>query len=261
MNESSIRFQAEVQQKMTQYFDQSEIQTMAFMLGVDYDSLRGATKPTKVSSLLAYISRTGRLPELLAYAGKERPNVTWPEIPADFELPQGPAGSEIDGATIYHIGTLNTQGGAFISRSAVSGSDFSNAKAIQGDTVEGDKHVLSGNFTNSAINIDARLDHVTQTIQAMPNATPDQKDRLVQLVDALKAALAALPETRSQDVLSITKRVEALATEAGSELPDPEYINDLAESLKRAAERIAVAAPIVAAIINSIIELVNVIAV
>lgn len=260
MNDSSIRFQAEVQQKMTQYFDQSEIETLAFRLGVDYDSLRGGTKPTKVNSLLSHIGRTGRLSELLAYAGKERPNVAWPEVPPDFELPQGVAGSESDGATVYHIGMLNTQGGAFISNSAVSGSDLSNAKSIQGDALAGDKHVLAGNFSNAAININSRLDNVSQTIQAMPNATPDQKARLVQLIDALKSALAMLPETREKDVLSITKRVEALAQEAGSELPDPEYINDLAESLKRAAEKIAIAAPIVAALINSIVELVNAIA-
>jgi hypothetical protein len=261
MNESSIQFQAEVQQKLTQYFDKSEIETMAFMLGVDYDSLRGGTKPTKVNALLAHMSRTGRLPDLLTYASKERPNAIWPAIPADFELPQGSAGSESDGVTVFQIGSLNTQGGAFIAGSAINGSDLSNSKSIQGDQVDGNKHVLSGTFTNSAINIESKLDDVTQTIQAMPNATPDQKDRLVQLIDALKTALAGLPATRAQDVLNITKRVEALASEAGSDLPDPEYINDLAESLKRAAEKVAIAAPIVAAIINSIIELVNAIAV
>lgn len=261
MNQPSRAFLADMQSKLCTYFDGDEIQTMSFVLGVDYDTLRGATKPTKVNSLLTHVGRLGRLPELLTYADMNRNNVDWPDLPADFELPQGVAGSETDGATVYHIGTLNTQGGAFVSATSVSGSDFSNAKTIQGDAIAGSKNTLSGNFSNTMVNIDSRLDRVTQTIQAMPNAAPEQKSRLLDLVGQLRQALATLPAGQAQDAVSITKRVEALAQEASSDLPDPEYINDLAESLKRAAEKVAIAAPIVAAIINSIIELVNAFAV
>jgi hypothetical protein len=257
MNQHSIQFQADMHQKLTRYFDLTEIETMAFMLGVDFDSLRGRTKPTKVNSLFSHLAMIGRLPELLAYAREQRPNVAWPDLPGDFELPQGPAGSELDGATIYQIGTLTTQGGAFIGGGTINGSDFSNAKTVQGDEIAGNKNVLSGNFTNTLINIDSRLDRVTQTIQATPAIPPDQKFRLVQLIGELKQVLAGVPPDQAQEALNLTKRVEALAEETGSDQPDPEYINELAESLRRAAMKIAAVAPLAASIVNSIIELVS----
>jgi hypothetical protein len=258
MNVASREFLAEMQNKLNTYFDGEEIETLSFVLGVDYDSLRGGTKPTKVNALLAHLGRTGRLPDLLAYVEKERHNVAWPDIPNEFELPQGAAGSESDGATIFQIGTLNTNGGAFVGGGVSTSGDFvGRDKNVQGDEIAGSHYVMSGDFRGAMINIQSRLDNVTQTIQAMPSADPGQKARLLHLVNELKSALASVPEAQAQDAFNLAKRVEALTEEAGSEMPDPEYVQDLAESLRRAAGKLATAAPMVASIIISIIELVN----
>ncbi|MFO7664420.1 MAG: hypothetical protein R6X18_17760 [Chloroflexota bacterium] len=258
MNEDSREFLAEMQNKLSTYFDGEEIETLSFVMGVDYDSLRGGTKPTKVNALLAYLGRTGRLPDLLTYVEKERHNVAWPAIPSEFELPQGVAGSESDGATIFQIGTLNTNGGAFVSGGVTTAGDFvGRDKNVQGDEINGNQYVMSGDFRGAMINIQSRLDNVTQTIQTMPSADPGQKAQLLHLVNELKSALATVPESKAQDALNLTKRVEALTEEAASDLPDPEYVQDLIESLRRAAGKVSTTAPMVASIIISIIELVN----
>ena len=61
MNEESRVFLAELQKNLTDYFSLEEIETLAFIMGVDYDSLRGATKPTKVNSLIMALSRQGQI--------------------------------------------------------------------------------------------------------------------------------------------------------------------------------------------------------
>ena len=169
MNEASREFLAEMQSKLSQYFSGEEIETLAFILGVDYDSLRGGTKPTKVNALIADIARNGRLENLLREARKQRANVVWPAVPADFTLPQGASGSESDGATIYQIGSLNTGGGAFIGGGVTAGGSVNAGHtAVAGDEIKGSKYVMSGDFRGAILNIESRLDNVTQSLQAAP---------------------------------------------------------------------------------------------
>jgi hypothetical protein len=56
-------------------FDQEELRTLCFRLGVDYDSLRGEGKAAKARELALYMSRTGGLARLRAAIQAERPGV------------------------------------------------------------------------------------------------------------------------------------------------------------------------------------------
>lgn len=257
MNEASRQFLADLQGKLTQYFSGEEIETLAFILGVDYDSLRGGTKPTKVNSLIYDLARNGRVEQLLAEARRQRGNVTWPDVPADFELPQGAGGSEADGATIYHIGAVNTGGGAFIGGGVSAAGDVNaGAKNVAGDEIRGSKYVLSGDFRGAMLNIESRLDNVTQTIGAMPNAAPDQKEQLAQLVSELKRVLGQIPPQQTADAETLVRRVAALAEEASAPQPDEEAVRELGEIVRRAAGKLAASVPTVMTLVASIIELV-----
>ena len=86
---------------------------------------------------------------------------------------------------------------------------------------------------------------------------PDQRQELARLVGELKTALAAVPPEQAQDAATVAKRVEALAEEAGSASPDAEYVSDLGASLKRAAGKLATAAPRAAGLVAAIVKLVS----
>ena len=257
MNEASRQFMAEMQDKLTQYFSGEEIETLAFVLGVDYDSLRGGTKPTKVNSLLAFVARNGRLVALLAEARRQRVNVVWPDVPADFQLPQGAGGSETDGATIYNIAALNTGGGAFVGGNVSATGDVNaGAKSVAGDEIKGSKYVLSGDFRGAMLNIESRLDNVTQTIGALPTVRPDQKEQLVQLVAELKRVLNQIAPQQAPEAETLVRRIDALAEEAAAANPDREAVGELGDIVKRAAARLASTVPTVMTLVASIIELV-----
>ena len=256
MNEESRLFLADVQSKLNTYFSGEEIETLAFVLGIDYDALRGGTKPTKVNALILDAARKGQIAQLLAWARRERTNVTWPDAPAKLELPAG--ATDEGGATVYQIGTLNTGGGGFFAAPVSAGGDVqAGRKDVGGDEIKGSKYVMSGDFRGAVLNIESRLDNVTQTLGALPNAAPDQRQELARLVGELKAALAQVPPEAVGDATNLTKRVEALAEEAAGDAPDPEYVRDLGESLKRAAGKLPGIATLVAAIVELVAAIVG----
>ncbi|MCB8943613.1 MAG: NACHT domain-containing protein [Ardenticatenaceae bacterium] len=71
----------QLRQILLDYFDQEELITLCFDLGVDYESLPGAGKANKARDLVAYLQRHGRLPQLLTLGQQERPHVQWPSLP------------------------------------------------------------------------------------------------------------------------------------------------------------------------------------
>ncbi len=64
------------------HFNESELRTLCFDLGVDYDNLLHATKADAARELVSYLERRDRLPELVAVGQKLRPDVSWGEVPA-----------------------------------------------------------------------------------------------------------------------------------------------------------------------------------
>ncbi len=242
MNETSRLWWEDMRGKMNQYFSGDDVESLAFVLGVDYDSLQGGAKPTKINALLLEMGRRGQLALLLAQARKERGHVSWPDLPADFELPQ--AAAESGGATVYNIQSLNTGGGGFFGGAVSAGGDIqAGRKDVRGDEVKGNKYVMSGDFRNAILNIESRLDNVTQTLGAMPNAQPDQRAQLARLVGELKAALMNVPEASVADATTVVKRAETFVEEATAAAPDRDLVAELGASLTRSAGKVATAVP------------------
>ncbi len=257
MNEESRLFLADVQAKLNTYFSGEEIETLAFVLGIDYDALRGGTKPTKINSLIMDAARKGQLAPLLAHARGERPNVTWPDAPARLELPAR-ARPRRAGRPSSRSALNTGGGGGFFAGPVSAGGDVqAGRKDVGGDEIKGSKYVLSGDFRGAILNIESRLDNVVQTLGALLNAAPDQRQELARLVGELKAALAAAPPQAVPDATNLTKRVEALAEEAAGDAPDPELVRDLGESLKRAASKLPGVATLVAAIVELVAAIVG----
>ncbi|MCA9873496.1 MAG: CHAT domain-containing protein [Anaerolineales bacterium] len=82
--EASVTDQAyltQIYELLMAHFDEAELQTLCFYLGIDYESLVGAAKPGKTRALVQYCDRAGRLADLREKVKGERPFVEWPELP------------------------------------------------------------------------------------------------------------------------------------------------------------------------------------
>ena len=78
-----------IRQLIIDHFDESELRTLCFDLGIDYESLPGRGKAEKARELIAYCLRTNELEDLLQACEKARPKVAWPQI-TDNELYHSP---------------------------------------------------------------------------------------------------------------------------------------------------------------------------
>jgi len=86
-------------------FNEGELNTLCFDLGVDYDNLSGQRQADKARELVSYLERRNRIPELVKVGERVRPDISWvdaskapPAIPEDItdeppseELPAPPA--------------------------------------------------------------------------------------------------------------------------------------------------------------------------
>jgi hypothetical protein len=67
-------------QKMALKFDDRELKTAVFNLGIDYEELEGKTKTEKIQSLIGFCERRDILSKLVAMCKRERPQVEWPQL-------------------------------------------------------------------------------------------------------------------------------------------------------------------------------------
>jgi hypothetical protein len=94
----------ELHQRLNHYFSLEEIRTLCLQLNVDYESVAGEEKSSRIRELLLALARLGRLPELLTLVQQERPLVEWPPLPDDFYRPDSlPTGSKVVPANQYDV--------------------------------------------------------------------------------------------------------------------------------------------------------------
>lgn len=254
MNEASRLYLVDLQRKIYTLYDAEELQTLCFMLGVDYDSLRGGAKQTKVNSLIMRMARTGRLEDLVAQASQDRTHVEWYDPPENLELPEiTEYGSTV--ANYY----VNTGGGAFVQGSVATGGGVFTGRdyVVSGDAIGGDAYELSGDFRGAVVNIDSRIEHAVQSVAAMPHGSPEEKERLAGLLQELRQVLAQAPPEQAADADAIARRVEVLAEEAENQNPDRDLIDQIGESVRRVAGKLAPNLPRLLPLLGAIFELVR----
>jgi tetratricopeptide (TPR) repeat protein/LysM repeat protein len=84
MEEYDRQALAQLRRTLTDYFNEDELRTLCFDLGVDYESLSGEGKASKTRELIVHLERHNRIGELLKLVAELRPNVYW-GIPAASE--------------------------------------------------------------------------------------------------------------------------------------------------------------------------------
>ncbi len=93
------------------------------------------------------------------------------------------------------------------------------------------------------VNIKARLDHVTQTVQQANGWSDERRDDLNKLLAELQTVLKGVAEKRPADAERVVKSAELVVDEATKEKPDQSFLAITAEGLKQAAKAVADIAP------------------
>ena len=145
MTTSSAAYLTELHQLLNQHFNLAEIEDLCLRLHIDYESVPGDEKPSRIRALLLGLGRHGRLPDLIALAQKLRPRVDWPPLPDGFELPESLAGETAVPTNQYHIYDDNIQGDKF------TGDKIGRDKNIVGD-ISGPAVVAVGGRAQATIN-------------------------------------------------------------------------------------------------------------
>jgi hypothetical protein len=95
------------------------------------------------------------------------------------------------------------------------------------------------------VNIQSRLDHVTQTVQQLQGWPDARKEELAGLLAELTQTLKDVADKRPDDAERVAKTAELVVAEATKAKPDKGFLSITSEGLKKAAEAVADIAPTV----------------
>ncbi len=199
MATESAQYLATLHKNINERFNFSEVKTLCFNLGVDYENIPGNNRSAFVRNLILSMARQNRLQELVDAVRIERDFVDWQNVPTNFELPNSIAQEDIRQVVNYNVyqgdvihgnvdkstKTYNQQGQT-VHGPQINASGDANigqiGDLVQGDKVGGDKiggdKISVGNITNAdgiAIGGGASANVEKKTVQSTPTPKPSDK--------------------------------------------------------------------------------------
>ncbi len=182
-----------------------------------------------------------------------------PEADSRSDPPSLAATPPAGGGPVFNIGALHAGSVNLGGTQTLTGpmtvdmSDRNVNVGAGGAYVAGDQMNFSGNFQGAILNIKSQLSNVTQNIGALPNVAQADKDELIRLVNALKTQLEQTPPDKTAEAETLAKRTDKLVKELEEPQPDREMVETMGNSLKKAAENLAGALPVVLPIATQIV--------
>ncbi|MBK8903654.1 MAG: hypothetical protein IPM53_20900 [Anaerolineaceae bacterium] len=146
MTNNSTTYLVQLHRLLNDHFNVAELQDLCFRLHIDYESIPGNEKSSRVSALLLRFARSRQLPKLITLVQLLRPHVNWPMMPDDFQLPES-----------LHPNSFGTP---------------TNQYHVYGDIVHGDKIVNEGLTTDGAADLPRRKHSVPWQHLLMPKIHP-----------------------------------------------------------------------------------------
>lgn len=107
------------------------------------------------------------------------------------------------------------------------------------------------------VNIQSRLEHVTQTVQQLQGWPEARKEELADLLAELTKSLKSVADTRPDDAERVAKTAELVVAEAMKGKPDKGFLSISTAGLKMAAEAVADIAPSVLAVAGKVAAFVS----
>ena len=109
MSASSVTYLTQLHQLLSTHFNLAEFQDLCLKLNVDFETIPGVEKSSRMREFLLAFGRNGRLPEFVALVQTLRQHLQWPPIPDTFQLPESLTSADItpDGErNIQYIGDI-----------------------------------------------------------------------------------------------------------------------------------------------------------
>ena len=111
VSSSPTEWRTQLRENLVRYFDDEELRTLCYDLGVDYDDLRGEGKAAKARELVTFLDHRNRIAELVKKCSELRPNVVWSLTePIDESLRSQASQSELSPKKSVQIGELSLLG-------------------------------------------------------------------------------------------------------------------------------------------------------
>lgn len=118
----------------------------------------------------------------------------------------------------------------------------------------GDQFNMSGDFRGAVLNIKSKLENVTQTINTMTGGEPSEKAELQRLLQQLSETLQKVPQEHTENAEAVAETARILVEMASQEKPNKTMIKLSGDSLKQAAQNLAVVMPAVLGIATQIVD-------
>ena len=194
MATNSAKYLSTLHKQIDQYFSFSEVRTLCFNLGVDYENIPGDHRSAFIRNMIISLAKQNRLQELIEEVRAERAFVDWQDVPADFELPSSMAQENIQQVVNYHVY------GDYVGGDKIQGDKVGGDKISVGN-IENAKGIAIGGGSSASVNEGA-----TAVERPSPTHTPPTITNLTvqQSVDQLKGYLtiAALKQKEAADELT-----------------------------------------------------------
>lgn len=202
-----------------------------------------------VARLLEYADKTMQLDTLLDLARERNPARFQRHGP--YMDPPGSPARPAAGSSGVNIGSV--EGG--IHGSAIGGQDVHQTYnvTIQGGLNVGDQFNMSGDFRGAILNIKSTLENVTQTVNAI-SGDDSTKAELDRLLKQLSETLQQTPAEHAEDAEAVAETAKDLVEKASQAKPNKSLIKITGETLKQAAQNLAVVMPPVLVIATQIVD-------
>lgn len=116
-----------------------------------------------------------------------------------------------------------------------------------------DQFTMSGDFRGAFINIKSTLTNVQQAIGDISTDDMDTRMELEKLVGQLNDALQKVPVEKQEEAEAVAQTAKALIDAAKAEKPNQTLLQITGEGLKKAAQELVKATPVVLHVASQIV--------
>jgi hypothetical protein len=234
MTTESAKYLSTLHKQIDQYFSFSEVRTLCFDLGVDFENIPGDIRSAFIRNLIISLAKQNRLQALVNLVRQERPFVDWQDVPPDFALPTAMAQEKIQQVVNYHVY-----------------GDYVGGDKVQGDKVGGDK-ITVGDIENAqgvaiggGASANVQQERPTPAMAERPSSSPAPAatPTVQQAVDRVKIYLQLVSPERHKAAVELANGMNLILNLAAQQPVEPLHLKLLCLGQQQLAHELGADVP------------------